>query len=1185
MSRNWTDNQKLAIDARNGSLLVSAAAGSGKTAVLVERVMSMITDAENPVPIDKLLIVTFTVAAANELKERITKTLQGLISKNPENKWYRRQLMYMPYANISTVDSFCSSTVREFSQVLGISDDYKIGESGEIDLLTAEAIDETMEFMYSQNSRDFIELVETYAAAKDDDSIGNHIKKLYAFLRSHPFSDKWLSDKQAYYDNVTDMKESVWGQIIKDYVISLLNYCKDISKASIKLVEEEIGLSAKATPIFMSDIDSFDDVIDVINTGKWDDICNRVNSFKLKVYRIDAYKDHPLKLKAGLNREIIKENLKQLRLIFRKDEAECLYEINTLAPIVKKLFESVKVYGEIYSRKKAEKNLADFNDISHWMLKLLVRLDKDGNTELTEFAHLISERFREVMVDEYQDANEVQDLIYYAVSRRGTNLFTVGDVKQSIYGFRQAMPEIFLSRKNTLPLYSRALDNYPSKVILEKNFRSRKEVTDFINFAFSLLMSVETGDLVYNEEEALYPQAPYPDADSPCCELHLIDMDYMGDVDKAVAEARYIALLIHKMCKDTYITDKGERRLVRYGDFSIIMRKKEGYTQVYASELRKMGVPAMTAETTGFLSSPEIVSVTNLLRVVDNPLQDIPLTSVLMSPIFGFTADDMALIRLKKRHTHIYNALKLCAEDGNVKCIDFLKRLAYFRNLAVTEPCNVFIEKLYDELHVPAVFTAAWGKATISNLRLLVSYAEKYEQNSSRGVASFVHYLNRLEEEGTDLPAAVDSESADLNAVSVMSVHASKGLEFPVCIIANMGRNFSSDTKKDIMIHSKLGFASKLRDKELSSNFTTIVRDAVSLEIDRGEKSEELRVLYVAMTRAKERLIMVSSHPKLQRFVEGVATSLAGNSEISPFVVRNCSFLSEWPIMCALLHPNGGDLRDFAHMDTPSTFACKDTGNLKTVIVTGMWSEDEFQETTQAITNSAIYEKIPENTHDLLRDRFDYIYPYIELSRIPQKVTASELAHSKSDKPLDRVLPVPDFIKEKTVSGVSRGTAMHTYLEHCDFSLARADISEDIERIRALGYLTDEQVALLDTEKLKNFVKSIVADMVLSSEKVIREYKFTVNIPAKLVEENISPEFEDTQVVLQGAVDLLIIDKDGIIIVDYKTDRVKDADVLLDMYGQQLMLYREAVSRIFSLPVKSCLIYSVHLSEIKEVLV
>ncbi len=1185
MSRNWTDNQKLAIDARRGSLLVSAAAGSGKTAVLVERVISMITDNENPVPIDKLLIVTFTVAAAKELKERISLTLQELISKNPDNHWYRRQLVYLPYATISTVDSFCSSIVREFSQVIGVSGDYKIGESGELELLVNESVDETIELMYSQNSKDFYELVETYAAAKNDISIGTHIYTLYKFLRSHPFSDGWLDEKLSYYEDVTDMSKSIWGEIIRNYAMSAVEYSVELTNTSIRIVEEIPELASKAFAIFQSDIDFYELLLTSLKSDSWDTIRNLIKSYKAKTYRVDGFKDHPLKIKAGKIRDMAKDNIKELNLLFFRSEEEALDEIKALTPIVRKLFESVKTFGEIYSKKKAEHNLADFNDLSHWMLKLLVKRDNDGNVELTEHANMIAERFHEVMVDEYQDANEVQDLIYYAVSRKGTNLFTVGDVKQSIYGFRQAMPEIFLSRKNSLPLYSRELDNYPSKVILEKNFRSRKEVTSFINFAFSLLMSEDVGDLVYNEEEALDPQAPYPEADSPCCELHLIDMDEMEDLDKSVVEARHIGEMILRMCKDTYITDKGEKRLARYGDFSIIMRKKERYAQVYASELKKMGIPAMTDVTMSFLSYQEITLVLDLLRVIDNPLQDVPMTATLMSPLFGFTPDDMVEMRLSKRHRNIYNALKSYAENGNVKAQRFIEMLDLFRNIAVTEPCDVFISKLYEELHIPAIASAAWGKASALNLRLLITYAEKFEQNSSKGISAFVNYLSRLEEQGTYISAAIDSGSTDMNVVNIMSVHSSKGLEFPICIIANMGRFFSTDTSKNILLHSKLGFASKLRNKEVSCNYTTVAREAVSLEVDRSEKSEELRVLYVAMTRAKERLIMVASHKRLRPFVQKIASRLTSGSKIPPFVVRDCTYLSEWPVMCALMHPNGNDLRDYADMDEPEVFMCENTSNLKTVIVTSLNGETANNDRDFAfqVTSAVTYEAIPSDSEEIIKRRFDYRYPYMELSKVPQKVTASELAHSNSDKPLERVLPVPSFIKENKVTGVMRGTAMHTYLEYCDFKLAREDISKDIERIRSLGYLSEDQVSLLDVDKLKSFIGSRIVTDALSAENYLREYRFTVNIPASLVNEDISPEFSDASVVLQGAVDLIIVDKDGVTVVDYKTDRVKSSDELVRMYSKQLALYKEAVSQVLSKPVKSCLIYSVHLCEIKEV--
>ncbi|MBR2724906.1 MAG: UvrD-helicase domain-containing protein, partial [Ruminococcus sp.] len=531
MSRQWTENQKLAIDARKGSLLVSAAAGSGKTAVLVERVVLMVTDSENPVPIERLLIVTYTRAAAAELKERISKTLGKLISEHPDNKWYRRQLMYLPRAHISTVDSFCGDIVREFFQEIDAPSDYRIADNNELAIYVEDAFDKTLEHFYAEGSADFSRLIETFTTVKTDRNLKDIVKSLYDFLRSHPFEEMWLDEKLKFYTEFTGASESVWGKVIIDYAISAAEYCIDLTNASLKILEQDAELYSLSSALFLADLQYLEILHKkLVSFDNWDAISRFADSFVSGRFDAKGYKDHPFKLRAASNRNLVKATIGKIQSLFTKREDEIIKEVYSQSGIVKKMFECLVTFKEYYSQCKLSKNIADFSDIVHWTLSLLVKCNEEGNFEFTGIADTISERFDAVMVDEFQDANEVQDLIFKAVSHGGTNLFIVGDVKQSIYGFRQAMPEIFLNRKNSLPLYSRELDNYPSKVILESNFRSRSEVTDFINFVFTTIMSTAVGDMEYTKEEHLIPKAPYTPADTPCTELHLLDLDSIGEI-------------------------------------------------------------------------------------------------------------------------------------------------------------------------------------------------------------------------------------------------------------------------------------------------------------------------------------------------------------------------------------------------------------------------------------------------------------------------------------------------------------------------------------------------------------------------------------------------------------------------------------------------------------------------------
>lgn len=1183
MSRQWTENQKLAIDARNGSLLVSAAAGSGKTAVLVERVVLMVSDSENPIPIERLLIVTYTRAAAAELKERISKTLNELILKHPENRWYRRQLMYLPKAKISTVDAFCGDIVREFFQKLNIPRDYRIADDSELAIYKEEAVSRTFDHFYAQNSSDFHHLLETFATKNNTEEMKSVIYALYEFLRSHPFEKKWLDEKLSYYTEFTSCSESVWGKVVIDYVKGAVDYCIDVINTCHTMGQEEPELYAKIVNRLSDDRNFLELFREKLSEkAPWDTLCTVASSFSAGRFVANGFTDHPLKLKIAASRSAVVEIIRMLQKLFSRTEEEIKNEIQIQTPLVCKIFEFLLVYNEYYSALKISKNVADFSDIVHWTLDLLVECDENGNPHTTEIAKLISDRFDEVMVDEFQDANEVQDLIYKAVSHEGTNLFVVGDVKQSIYAFRQAMPEIFLSRKNSLELYSREKDNYPSKVILEKNFRSRSEVTDFINFVFASVMSTEVGDMEYTKEEQLVPAAPYEAADAPCNEYHLLDLDKIGDIDTEIAEARYIASLILEKCKTMKIKDGETKRELRFGDIAILMRSTKKYADIYANELRRCGIPVTTESTSGFLSSEEVRVALDFLRIIDNPLQDIPLMSVMLSAVYGFTIDEISLIRAENKYTSLYMNVKKSADNGDVKSKKLLDDISDLRNLSLTMPSDAFIGLLYDKTGLLPIAQATGGELAYSNLCLLKEYANSYEQGLSKGVQAFICYVDRLVENKKDMAPATSSNPESDNVVRIMTIHKSKGLEFPLCIIANTNREFSSDVSKNVLMHSKLGFVAKYRDENLMCTYETFTRDAVALETMRNERSEEIRVLYVALTRAKENLVMVTTKPKLQKYVSNIAATLADTTKISPFTLRSSSLFSDWLVMIALQHPDAENLRDFAGMEKKRNFACPDTNNFVVKFVDSI--NYDFSSQSNSVSKTVAYEETDKDAYSVIKERFDALkYPQLSLCNLPQKVTASALTHKDMDRKFSRILQKPKFMSAESLTAAERGTAMHTFMQYCDFESALKDVKAEIERLVLIGRLSEKQAEAIDTEKLTAFLESDIVKWALSASEYHREYRFTVNIPAQLVDENIDETLKSHPVILQGAVDLAIVTEDGIIIVDYKTDRVKSMDELKERYKIQLDLYANALSQTMDKPILKSLIYSIHLSDSMEV--
>ena len=1170
MSTKWTDNQLLAINARGGDVLVSAAAGSGKTAVLVERVLQMLTDPVSPVSIDRLLIVTYTRAAAAQLKERISQKLSELIMSHPENRFYRRQLLMLPRAHISTVDSFCSDICREFFHELNIKRDYKIAEQGQLSVLSATALEETLNQLYEEKNPDFYELVRCFSNSKSDRSLGENIIKLYEFLRSHPFFDLWLDEKLSYYTDFTSAADSIWGQVILKNAKRIIDYALTLSEKNIETAEVEPEFMSKVSTLLYRDKNYFDILNNSFDSASWDELRDLVYSFEAGVLSARGYKEHPVKLKVSANRDILKSCVSELKELFEASEQRCIEDIKALYPVVSQMFRCVRVYDEKYSHLKALKNLADFSDVEHWALELLVK--HNGNdVEFTETATTIALRFDSVLVDEYQDANEVQDLIFKAVSK-DSNLFIVGDAKQSIYAFRQAMPEIFINRKDTYPLYSKTADSYPAKIILEKNFRSRVELTEYINFVFDRLMTKETGDIEYADGEGLVSGATYTPTDIPCAELHLIDADSFDDEDSIALEAQHIASVIHSELKNTTVKDGDGVRKCTFGDIAILLRSGKKNSALYVRELEKYGIPATFESTSSFFELPEIKLTLSVLRVIDNPAQDIPLLSAMMSPMFGFTPDDLAKIRAEFKSGTFYSAVLKASEAEGSKAETFIKSIKDLRTLAVTMTAEDFINTLYEHLGIIPICACMGGERAVNNLRMLTEYAAKFEQGMSKGVNAFVSYLDKLIESGSDLTAAENSGDDILNAVRLMTVHSSKGLEFPVCILAGTHKKFSTDTTENVLLHSHLGFAAKRRDIESGANFNTFVRRALSMEKKQSEMSEELRVLYVALTRAKEKLIMTAVKKNTQKYLSTLAGKLVSGDFISPYIVSGAKSICDWLFMTALLHKNGTLLRGLAKAD--DMVYSLNTSMLSVKVI----DDIKFEKTEGEVTRIITYDADEEGIEQLIDKRFNFVYPYEELCSLPLKVTASELTHMASGKTFDKILPKPKFFADSKLTAAEKGTAMHKFLQFASFDLARQNLELEVERLKGIR-LSPQEAESLDLAKLKNFLNSeIVSDAIENPS--YREYRFTVNIPANLTG---LTEDSETSVILQGAVDLLIIKNDEITIIDYKTDRVSSSDLLLERYQKQLSLYKKAVSACFELPVSRCLIYSIHLGEYKEV--
>lgn len=1170
MNRQWTNDQLDAITARGGPVIVSAAAGSGKTAVLIERCIRLLTDPDpaQRVDADRLLVVTFTRLAAAELKDRLSAAIGELVRKTPGNADLLRQQRLLSKAHFSTVDSFCSSLAREYFYLLDIDRDFRVGDDGELNVLTADAMRMTLDMMYTEGSAGFHQIVETFASAKDDSRLESHTLRLFHFVRSHPFPDRWMREKLDYYTDFTDVSTSVWGRIIREYTADAVDYMGRLYDRGYAYLSSDEKLLSGNAALFEGDRAFLDRLTEAVDAEHWDAICAALDSFAAgRFYTPSGYADNPLKIAANAARMTFRKTVDELKKIYAQSEALCLYDIELLKDCAEQLFRAVKLFGENYAALKRERSIADYPDLEHWAIDLLI---DPVTLERTAVAEEIASRFDYIMVDEYQDANETQDTIYKALSRDESNLFVVGDVKQSIYGFRHAMPELFLERKNNAALYRSGDPVYPAKIILGKNFRSDPGVLAAVNDIFTKLMSPSVGEIDYNAEEMLYPGADYAPTDEPPAEFDLIDPRGAAEDSAVLVEARFIADRIHRMVAEGFSVKDGDAyRPAEYGDFAILLRSFSGSAPIYADVLSKSGIVVDAGSGDDFLSAREITLMTNLLRVINNPALDIELLSVLMSPLYGFDEDDLARIRAGRPQGTLYAAVIADAERGGRKSRAFLDELSYYRAVSVTVTVSKLIGLIDARSSCMNILTAVDRTgAARNNLRMLADYARGYEQHTHKGLGGFVAYLDRLTENGSDLEAAARDMGAAGSGVMLMSIHASKGLEFPVVILAGTMHRFASDAAKPVLLHPRCGYAQKRWDPALNASFNTMPRKALALEISRGEKSEELRVLYVALTRARQKLLIVSTPRQgAESYLAGISKKLGGEREISPYVVRSAISLSDWLTMCVMLHPDAAELREYAEMEVDC--APEADYHLACHIIRPQAQEDAVGEDAEGPVveaNAAVTEE--------LRRHAAFVYPYEGLLKLPSKVAASALAHKESGG--ERYLDRPAFMSDKKLNAAERGTAMHLFLQFVDWRAAREDIAAEIARLKDEGYLTAAQADSIDAARAQTFVGSALIDRVLNADKVYREYCFTIRIPASRVNPQIDARFADETVILQGAVDLAFAEDGELVIVDYKTDRVKDPRELAERYHTQLELYRDALEQCLGMKVRECVIYSVH---------
>lgn len=1154
----WTPQQNNAITARGRNILVSAAAGSGKTAVLVERVIKKITDNENPVDIDKLLIVTFTNNAASEMKFRITKSLKEILRKEPFNQNAQRQLNLMPNAKICTIDSFCINLVRENFFELGINQDFTNLDENEASLLEDEIISNLTDELFENNDEEFIKLVEQFNTPGNEKPFINAVKKVRRFIYAQPFPYSWAYKMSELYNSNTAFENSKWFEYIKgeaDYLISIAKKCVNNNLALLNQIDDS-KLNEKFENLFLNDKSLIDNVSDLLNTS-WDDLVKLgVPSFARLVSTAKLDEELASEIKANRNTytNIIKKEIPAFFICSKEDYVKSL---NTLYPIIKKLIEFVKIVDARLMVEKNERNSYSFSDTEHFAINLLFTPDGDKIIK-KELADRLSAEFEEILVDEYQDTNEAQDLLFAYLSN-GHNLFTVGDVKQSIYRFRLAMPNIFNSRRKLYTDYNPNDNEKSSKIILDKNFRSSKGICEYVNFIFSKVMSERVGELDYNAQNRLNFGANYKKNDIPSAQIHILDGAKGEETD--TREAMQIAKLIRKKIDSKeQIKDGDEYRDIRYSDFAILFRSMKNHVDSYVEVFTDMSIPVQCDNSSNLFENNEIKLILSLLRTIDNPTKDISLLSTMMSPVYAFSADELAQIRIENKQKNFYFSV---VNSQNEKVLNFLEDIKNLKKLSVTMSVSNFIRYLVEDKGIVAFINAMGnGEQRYQNILALISFAQKFDSGVNIGLTSFIRYIDKIinTDKGIDSKSIVSGKD---DAVTIMTVHHSKGLEFPICILAGAARSYNTgELTENLLINTVYGFGLKVHNEERMYNIQSIPYSVIKSKSANELMSENLRVLYVAMTRAKEQFITFVSCQNIERKMQTLYSKLI-DGEITPYAVKSCKSDADIILLCSLFHQNAGQLRELA--------GCRLFANPADFDMSIDIDKSESFEEDEIKLEKAEYQ---EGTLQEIADKLSYKYDYLPLSNVTSKMTASSL--DDSDTNFEYITSSkPAFMNKAEMTPAMRGTAMHTFMQFCNYNFAKDNLDKEIVNLVSGGFITEEQGKSLDKKRLASFFNSPLAKRMFNSDKIYREIKVSTFLSANEV---YGIDFAD-KILVQGIADCVFEENGQLVLVDYKTDRVKDENELLERYKKQLTFYKYAIEKTLKMPVKEVMLYSFYLEK------
>lgn len=1230
MAVTFTPDQQATIDARGSSILVSAAAGSGKTAVLVERIIQMVSDMQHPVDIDRLLVVTFTNAAAAQMRERITMALSRKVDENPGNAHLQKQLTLIHNAQITTIDSFCLYIIRNHFDEIDLDPDFRVADDGEIKLLQQDVLSDMLEEYFAAGEESFLSCVEYFAPTGKEKRLEEQILDLYEFAMSYPWPGEWLAGHRDDYAVSEDsLDECSWILLLKSYIRSVLEEAQELLERTKRLCEEPDG-----PYMYLDTLETDGRLIEGLLAA--DTLEDMYESFSALAFgRISSKKDESVspekREQAKQMRNSIKDLLSGLaKKYFSSSPRVQAERMAECAPYVSGLLALTEDFRVRLDGKKREKNLMDFHDMEHMALQILTRKTPEG-VQPTATALEMRESYEEIMIDEYQDSNLVQEYLLRSISGEDDgkyNRFMVGDVKQSIYKFRLARPELFMEKFDS---YGKT-EGKERRIDLKQNFRSRRQVTDSVNACFACIMGRDLGGVEYDRDAALYPGASFPEPETQG-EEDIYETEVLltaaGDdgLEDREREALAIAGKIRRLTGTLPVTDKetGQLRPARYGDIVILLRTTANWDETFKKVLEECGIPVYITSKTGYFAATEVQTILNFLKVLNNPLQDIPLFGVLKSEAAGFTDEDIACMKAEtgKEGRRLYTCLATYAREGSgekrkEKAQLFLQMLDRFRRYVAYMPIHQLIEEFLKETgYLYTISALPGGEQRRANVEMLLTRAENFEKTSYFGLFHFIRYMEQVEKYNIDYgEASVQDENAD--TVRIMSIHKSKGLEFPICFVAGLSKKFNmQDTMKPVIMDMDYGIALDYVDIDSRVRGNTLKKAVLSGKLRRDSLGEELRVLYVAMTRPQEKLILTGSCKdagKVRRILEGggaglmAAENFPGGPGRLTFTMRSeASGYLDWLL--------------------PAWAACGQKVQLLTAseLLSDQMQEEQGRERLRerllSFEKEAVMRSSEEENEEIgrLRERMESVYPHENLQNLYTKTTVSELKKAGMEEAAEEayhlfeekeVVPyLPRFIrKEEKVSGTARGSAYHKALELFPFAEyagrlgaenaggtkdgAHAGTGEPTEGAsgtgepdrdevrRILDCMTEEGALLkeyrdaVNPEKIAQFLESPLAARMARAAlngRLYKEQPFVLGLPAKTLDASFP---EDETVLIQGIIDVCLEEEDGLVVADYKTDSVTNPRELVNRYQVQLDYYARALEQLTGKKVREKIIYS-----------